>query len=872
MKIFRLLWVLLPVLVACSNDKTGTIGATDELYYNILSETDRTVEVTYRDVFGGSYSGDIVIPQTTIINGKTYTVTMICDSAFYDCSALTSVYIPATCTSISSSSFRGCTALKKIVVDEDNPNYSAADGALYNKDKTTLIGWPAAKGYITIPHSVKTIGGRAFYLCDALTSVYIPAICTSIGDNPFYGCTALKEIVVDEDNPNYSAADGALYNKDKTTLIGWPTAEGDITIPLSVTTIGDYAFSYCSALTSVSMPSVTTIGDYAFSSCEALSLFFMPSVTMIDGGAFPICRALTSVEMPSVTTIGDGAFGGCRDLASVSMPEVTTIGVHAFNNCYALTSVSMPSVTTIGDEAFSSCYALTSISIPATCTSIGDNPFYGCTALKGIVVDEDNPDYSVSDGALYDKDKTTLIGWPTAEGDITIPQSVKTIGDYAFDSCSDLTSVSLPAVRTIGDYAFNSCSDLTSVSMPAATTIGERAFGGCSALTSVSMPAVTTIGDGAFDYCFALTSVSMPAVTTIGDMAFGGCYALTSASMPEVTTIGNLAFGICRALASVSMPAVKTIGNSAFGGCSALISVYIPATCTSIGDNPFNGCVSLKKIVVDEDNPNYSAADGALYNKDKTTLIGWPTAEGNITTLESVTMIGDEAFEDCSALTSVYMPSVATIGNSAFDRCSALTSVFIPTTCTSISRRPFSGCTALKNITVDEDNPNYSAEDGALYDKDKTTLICWPAAKGGITIPQSVTTIGGGAFYFCTALRSVDMPKVTTIGGDAFWNCFALRSVDMPKVTTIGCTAFYNCSALRSVDIPSSVMSIGNDAFDGCSGLTSVYCHWEQPLECDPGFEDEVLTNATLYIPAGATEAYRKVDPWRNFQDMKEME
>ena len=362
MKIIRWLWVLLPMLVACSKDETDIIiGAIDSLYYNILSETDRTVEVTYGDAYG-NYSGDIVIPQSVIIDGKTYTVT--------------------------------------------------------------------------------TIGYNAFRSCSSLTSVFIPASCTSIDGNPFIECSALKEIVVDEDNPNFSSHDGALYNKDKTALIGWPTAEGDIDI----------------------LPSVTTIGEYAFDGCDAL----------------------TSVSMPEVTAIGDWAFYGCR----------------------ALTSVSMPSVTTIGYNAFEICSSLASVFIPASCTSIDANPFAYCIELKEIVVDENNPNYSSADGALYDKGKTTLIGWPTAEGDITIPQSVTTIGERAFYFCSALTSVSMPEATTIGDGAFYDCKALTSVSMPEVTEIGYLAFCGCSSLRSIDIPAsVTMIGEEAFVSCGGLTSV-----------------------------------------------------------------------------------------------------------------------------------------------------------------------------------------------------------------------------------------------------------------------------------------------------------------------------------------------------------------------------
>ena len=169
-------------------------------------------------------------------------------------------------------------------------------------------------------------------------------------------------------------------------------------------------------------------------------------------------------------------------------------------------------------------------------------------------------------------------------GDVVIPAevtydggtySVTAIGDYAFNDCDALTSVSMPSVTAIGDWAFTSCLTLRLVEMPEVTTIGERAFVACEALTSVEMPEVTTIGEMAFNYCDALTSVEMPKVTTIGERAFNLCDALTSVEMPEVTAIGESAFSHCDVLTSVDIPAsVTTIGNGAFDGCSSLTSVY----------------------------------------------------------------------------------------------------------------------------------------------------------------------------------------------------------------------------------------------------------------------------------------------------------
>ena len=277
---------------------------------------------------------------------------------------------------------------------------------------------------------------------------------------------------------------------------------GDIVIPAEVshdggtylvTTIGEDAFNYCEALTSVLMPSVTTIDVQAFWSCRNLTLVSMPSVKTIGDLALGYCDALTSVYMPAVRTIGERAFFSCHVLTSVSMPAVTTIGNYAFYDCGALTSADMPEVTMIGWGAFSDCSALTSVSMPEV-TTIGVQAFRYCSALTSV----DMP-------------------------------SVTTIGDWAFDNCSALTSVSMPEAMTIDNWAFSFCSALTSVEMPKATTIGEYAFSGCSALTSVEMPSVTTIGEYAFYKCSALTSVDIPAsVTMIGDYALDGCRSLTS--------------------------------------------------------------------------------------------------------------------------------------------------------------------------------------------------------------------------------------------------------------------------------------------------------------------------------------------------------
>ena len=674
-----------------------------------------------------------------------------------------------------------------------------------------------------------------------------------------------------------------------------------------VTSIDENAFSGCSSLTSLTIPSnVTSVGNYAFQYCTSL--------TSVGGEG-----SNSSIEIADgLTAINYGTFQRCYGLRNVTMPNsVTSIGQYAFYLCSGLTSVTLPSgLTSIGDDAFRGCSRLTSVTIPDSVTSINKYTFESCSGLRTCTIGSGV--ISIGDGAFRGCSSLTSL---------TIPDNVKTVDLWAFSACTSLTSLTIGSgITSINNDTFHSCSSLTSVTINATTpprlhsssafdntnncpifvpcdsvnayksanwwsNLANRIYGLTPCATYRWVESGTTcigydkyqnnIKQVSYDYVnwenvvpneFSASTLieaysqdcgapyNYKWLATYSDSHTESASCDTSSTITQndinITNLTNVDINGC----------VTSITINSFSGASSLSSVTIADSVSGIGYNAFRGCVSL-------------------------TQINLPTG---------LTYIADSLFYNCTALTQINLPTGLTIIYSyAFRNCQSLTSVTIPDSVTSIRQDAFNGCRSLTKIIINSITP-YSLYSN-VFDDTNNCPIYVPcesvnAYKSASDWRRYASRIVGDCPFSgkwlatysdshtesaqCdsssaitnneitkSGLTSVEIGDcVTSIGNSAFDRCSGLTSFDIPNsVTSIGNWAFYYCRSLTSVTIPDSVTSIGEYAFESCRSLTSITINATTPPTLGDTTVFSDTNNCPIYVPAASVEAYKSATNWSDY-------
>ena len=822
---------------------------------------------------------------TSIAFGENSQLTSIGRSAFYNCSSLEAVYITdiaAWCEILFSdySSNPVCYA-GALYLDSELVTELVIPDSVSSIENYAFSGCSSLTN-LMIPDSVTNIGDSAFEGCSGLTGIAIPNSVTSIGFRAFEDCNSLTCITLpfvgatkDGTNNTYFGyifgARSSFYNDEYV-----PTSLHTVIIT-GGTSIGSGAFYYCSWFTSVMIPdSVTSIGSSAFAGCSSLTSIAIPNgVTSIGNEAFSGCYKLVEVynmsELPIVAGTKDygyvayyaknvymqegeswitdtaegyrffydgskgyllGYNGTDKELILPNSftehngTEITEYEIYqyAFYNCSGLTSIEIPaSVTIIGSSAFYNCSGLTSIEIPASVTIIGSSAFYNCSGLTSVLFGEDSRLASIGEYAFYNCSGLT---------NITIPDNVTSIYEKTFCNCSGLMSVSFDKnsqLTSIGDSAFYGCNGLTSIEIPSGVTdIGYNIFFGCENLENIYY--LGTLAD----WCSIIDLGAILSDTSNGVRFYiDGIEIKGDIVIPEgVTYIGVSTFEKCDKITSIKIPStVEIIYNSAFKGCSSLERVIFAenSRLKIIAAYVFED-TKVKSINIPR---SVTTIYGGWYDSDvlESVYIDDLTAWFSISFIEIHSNPLDYAdnFYCNDKLVSgelVIPADVTKIKANVLGRYYKINKIVIPESVTSIEDQAFSGCSGLSVIEVDPNNQYYCSEDGILYNKNKTEIICYPSAKNGeqFVIPDSVTNIRGGAFYGCNSLIKVVIPDgVTTIGDYAFYGCSNLTEIEIPSsVKNIGDKAFYGCESIVSVVIPNSVTGIGEGAFEECNSLESI--------------------------------------------------
>ena len=659
-----------------------------------------------------------------------------CDTSASGSLTIPSVINGYTVTTIKAYAFEYCKGLTEIILPDSVK--TVGTGAFYKcsslksitiSSGITTLSASMFSGCISlsnviIPHNITEIKSEAFYNCSSLTSITIPKEVLIIGSGAFNLCENLKCINVESDNPNYlSDSDGVMYNKDKSCLLCYPIGISNdaYSIRDGVKEIGEYAFSNCKNLHEILLPdSLTCINNYAFSNCTNLDSITIPQ--NVD----TIQPYAFNYSVKYINVVQEN-LSYCGDsfgvLYNKNMTELVDFPNRSPYKSYSI----VDGVTKINDNTFSYCCFIESISIPGSVREIGNSAFCGCQNLKDVLI---------ADGTTL-IDNYAFENCPRLES-IRIPDSVKILGNYSFRNCYLLSDVVIgDGVTEIGRYAFDSCNNIESLTIPCSVTVGSYSFDDCSNIKKLTL----TKGTGTFKSYYSSNLPSKDQRPWVKSKS-----SLEEVIIEEgVQNISRRAFYKCNNLKKVSIPAsVKYISSYAFQSCSNLSEVYIDSISAwcSIG-------------FADTTSNPLTYANNLYVNDKQVTELVIP---------EDVTSIKDYAFYKCESINKISIhDNVTDIGKSAFsftgyynDELNWENGVLY------IDNYLIDSNDDLGNVSLIKNNTKTIAKNAFI---NKTNLSY-------VVIPQSVNNINSGAFSGCTGLETVIITDGTNmISTDAFSGC-----------------------------------------------------------------------------------------------------
>ena len=549
----------------------------DGIYYMPTAET--KVKVTYKDKNYNSYSNNVVIPDTIMVDSIKYNVTSIGDYAFYNCNKLNGkLSIPSGITSIGEHAFNG-TNYSICDIEASTPP-TITSSSLSSNTSLVLVPTGTVNSYkatdIWKDYTIIAEGACDIEVTNETGGELARSILTQTRKN-------LQNITSLTVHGKLNSIDLELINTNMSSLLHLDITDTDVTeIPAE-------AFKNIVTLMSVKLPSgLQTIGDYAFTGCIVLSgeLVLPEKLVKIGSYAFQNCSNLSdTLNIPAnVTNINTYAFSGCINIKNLDMSKATKlyeIGNSAFSGCTSIESVDMTGagrLINLGNYIFSGCTSLKTMDMTGakSLSSLSSYLFKGCTSLETVL----------------------------------FPETLQTIGSYSFYNCSHLENLELPAaLKTIDSSAFNSCYGLKTVDMTEAkslTSLTSYLFSGLYSLETVLFPeTLETIGNNTFYNCTNLNNVKLPAaLKTINSSAFYGCAGLTTIDFSECTSLNTIyesAFYRCTSLSTLDLSTCEsliTINSSAFSGCSTLGTINFPTSLVSIGSNAFANCTNLLQLSV----------------------------------------------------------------------------------------------------------------------------------------------------------------------------------------------------------------------------------------------------------------------------------